>query len=352
MLQPTLPIQKRAAWLPGLSITLAVAAAAWGMVEWFKTLPGVAGELPLSMMLVAIFTGLALSPLASRRPSWTPGLALAGGALLKVAVALLGLRLSLMELGNLGMQALPLVIVVVLVALMLTFLLARLAGAHLRLATLLAVGTAICGASAIAATAPGIRARSEEVGYAIACIALIGLMATLAYPLLLPLIVDSPGQIGMVIGLAIHDTAQVTAAASLHEQTWPGNGTLDAATVTKLLRNSFMLVVIPALVWLNTRNTVTAARPGLPPVPLFIIGFIALSALRTVGDVVLGPDNPAWQFSIELAGQVSIFAFAMAMAALAMGIRISDLRQLGWKPAIAAGVSAVVVLALALFLVQ
>lgn len=267
-------------------------------------------------------------------------------------MALLGLRLSLIELGSLGLQALPLVIVAILVALTLTFLLARLAGAHQRLASLLAVGTAICGASAIAATAPGIRARSEEIGYAIACIALIGLMATLAYPLLLPLILDSPEQIGMVIGLAIHDTAQVTAAASMYEQTWPGNGTLNAATVTKLLRNCFMLLLIPVLVWLNSRNADTSTRPGLPPVPLFILGFLTLSAVRTAGDAVLGSDNPAWRFGIELAGQVSVFAFAMAMAALAMSIRISTLRQLGWKPAVAACVSALGVFALALILVR
>jgi uncharacterized integral membrane protein (TIGR00698 family) len=335
-----------------MMVVLAVTVLAWALVECQSRLPGTAGRLPLSMMLIAILIGLTLSPLASRYHTWTDGLDLAGGPLLKLAVALLGLRLSLVELGSLGLQALPPAIIVVAFALVLTFVLARLAGAHQRLATLLAAGTAICGASAIAATAPGIRARREETGYAIACIALIGLMATLAYPLILPLLLDSPEQIGMIMGLAIHDTAQVTAAASLHDQTWSGDGALDSATVTKLLRNSFMLLIIPALIWLNSRNTSTQTSPGLPPIPLFILGFIALSALRTVGDAILGPDNPAWQTTVDLAGHISTFAFAMAMAALTMGIRIADLKTLGWKPAAAAGLSALSILALALLIVQ
>jgi len=350
--QSTLSIKARPAWLPGIMVVAGVGVFAWLLVEWQSQLPGITGTLPISMMLVAILTGLALAPLAARQSAWSEGLAVAGGPLLKLAVALLGLRLSLVELGSLGLQALPLAIIVVAFALVLTFLLARLAGAHQRLATLLAAGTAICGASAIAATAPGIRARREETGYAIACIALIGLIATLAYPLLLPLVMENPAQIGMVMGLAIHDTAQVTAAASLHDQTWTGDGALDSATVTKLLRNSFMLVIIPALVWMNTRKSSTQSDPGLPPVPLFIFGFIALSVVRTAGDAALGPDHPTWQTLIALTGQISIFAFAMAMAALAMGIRIADLKTLGWKPAAAAGLSALSILALTLLLIQ
>jgi len=331
---------------------LGLAVFAWALVEWQSGLPGKAGKLPVSMMLIAVLAGFALAPLAAKRPLWNDGLALAAGPLLKIAVALLGLRLSLVELGTLGLQALPLAIVVVVLALLLTFLLARLAGAHQRLATLLAAGTAICGASAIAATAPGIRARSEETGYAVACIALFGLVATLAYPLLLPVLLDHPEQIGLIMGLAIHDTAQVTAAATLHDQTWPGAAALDSATVTKLLRNSFMLLIIPALVWMNTRNRSTQTGPGLPPIPFFILGFIALSVVRTAGDAVLGPDHSTWQTTISMAGQVSIFAFAMAMAALAMGVRIADLKTLGWKPAAAAALSALSILALALALIQ
>lgn len=331
---------------PGLMLTLAVAFVAAVLVDLIGRMPGWPGRLPLSMMLIAILLGLVLAGQARKRVGWQPGLALARGSLLKVAVALIGLRLSLADLAELGWQALPLVAVVVLSGLAITLLLARLAGANLRLAILLAAGTSICGASAIAATAPGLKASSEETAYAIATVALLGLLATLAYPALLQHLVHLPDAIGLVMGVAIHDTAQVTAAAVLHEQVYDADGTLNAATVAKLMRNSSMLLVIPALVWLANRGQ-PGDRPGVP-FPLFILAFIALSGVRSLGDAVFGADQALWQGLISWAGHLSLFAFAMAMAALAMSIRFGQLRALGWKPAAAAMVAAGAILVIAI----
>jgi uncharacterized integral membrane protein (TIGR00698 family) len=325
----------------GLALALGIAAFASLAVSGARTLPGWMGQLPLSAMLLAVLAGLALAPMAAHRPQWTPGLDLARGPILKIAVALIGLRLSLSDLARLGLDALPLVLVAVVFGLIVTWLLARLSGAHWRLSALLAVGTAICGASAIAAAAPGLKARREETCYAVACIALIGLTATVVYPPLLHAWQIEPEAIGLILGAAIHDTAQVTAAASLYEQGWAGAGALDAATVTKLLRNSLMLIVIPGLIWFAQRRTETGDTRV--PFPMFIVGFIALCGLRTLGDVVLGADNELWRALIRLAGQISVFAFAMAMAALALTIRYSDLRLLGWRPAAAAVLSAALV---------
>ncbi len=331
--------------LPGLLVVLGIALCAWLLVRLGALLPDPLGSLPLSMMLVAILAGLALAGPASRRPAWQPGLNLARGPLLKLAVALIGLRLSLAELAQLGGQALPLVIVAVLVGLGITLLLARLAGAAPRLGILLAAGTSICGASAIAATAPGLKARNDEVTYAIACIALIGLTATLLYPWLLSALLESPQQIGFVMGVAIHDTAQVTAAAALHEQAWQSEGTLVAATVAKLMRNATMLVMIPALVWLHSRGADgAAARPSLP---LFIVAFVVLSGIRSGVDVLLGPDHALWNAFLAVIAQISMFAFAMAMAALASTVRPAELKAHGWKPAAAAVLAAAVMFVLA-----
>jgi len=334
---------------PGLGVAIGIAAGATLAVIGIQSLPGRMGQLPLSAMLLAVLAGLLLAPLASNRPRWTPGLELARGPILKIAVALIGLRLSLSDLGRLGLDALPLVLVAVIVGLTVTWLLVRLSGAHWRLSALLAVGTAICGASAIAATAPGLKARREETCYAVACVALIGLTATLIYPPLLHGWIDDPERIGLILGAAIHDTAQVTAAASLYEQGWAGHGALDAATVTKLLRNSLMLIVIPGLIWVAQRRT--QSGNARVPFPLFIVGFIALCAVRTLGDRAFGVDQEIWSAFIRLAGQISVFAFAMAMAALALTIRYRDLRLLGWRPAAAAVVSAILVFVVALQLV-
>lgn len=327
-----------------------MAATASALVWLLAQLPGPIGHLPLSAMLLAVLIGLALAPAASHQSAWTPGLDLARGPLLKLAVALIGLRLSLSDLGRLGLDALPLVLLTVAVGLGLTLLLVRLAGAHWRLSALLAVGTAICGASAIAATAPGLKARHEETAYAVACIALIGLSATLLYPPLLHAWVGDAETIGLIMGAAIHDTAQVTAAAALYEQGWGATGTLNAATVTKLLRNSLMLVVIPALIWVAGRRQDTGSTRV--PFPMFIVAFIALCGLRSAGDAIFGAGTAWWTITIRWASEFSVFAFAMAMAALATRIRFRELRALGWRPALAALCAAASILALSLLLVR
>jgi len=335
--------------LPGLLIALGVAVGAWLVVKLAGMLPPPLGSLPLSMMLVAILAGLMLAGPASRRPAWEPGLDLARGPILKIAVALIGLRLSLSDLVQLGAEALPLVLIVVLVGLGVTLVLARLAGAAPRLGILLAAGTSICGASAIAATAPGLKARSDEVCYAIACIALIGLAATVLYPWALNRLFDTPGQIGLVMGVAIHDTAQVTAAAALHEQVWNADGTLVAATVAKLLRNAGMLVLIPGLVWAHSRrHEGGSAKVSLP---LFIVAFMLLSAVRSGVDALLGPDHALWNGFLGVVAETSMFAFAMAMAALAATVRPSELKAHGWRPAVAAVTAAAVMFGVAVWFV-
>lgn len=322
----------------GLLIAGLIAMGAWIVVWLFGKMPAPLGDLPLSMMLVAILTGLGLAGKAAAQLDWQPGLDLARGPVLKTAVALIGLRLGLSDVGVLGWQALPLVLGAIFIGLLLVLVLARLFRLPGRLSALLAVGTAICGASAIAAAAPGLRARSEEICYAIACVALLGLAATLIYPALLQWRLDDPTLVGLALGAAIHDTAQVTAAAVFHEQTWQNEGTVTAATVAKLMRNLGMLVVIPLMVWAFTRaENGNVARPAFP---LFILAFLALSGLRTLMDAWLGSDHALWQATVASAGHLSLFGFAMAMAALAMNIRPSELRLLGWKPALVAVLAA------------
>ena len=331
--------------VPGLTVTIGLAAGAWLLVWVLAQMPPPVGQWPLSMMPLAIVTGLALSGVAAHRPGWAAGLNLAHGPILKIAVALIGLQLSLFEASRLGLAALPLVVVVILIGLLLTLGLARFLGANTRLAVLLAVGTSICGASAIAAAAPGLRARSTEVGYAMACIALLGLAATLLYPPLLVGFLDDPEDVGLVLGVAIHDTAQVTAAATLHEQVSGSEGTLVSATVAKLIRNTAMLVVIPLVVWLVSRRE--GGNRAMVTLPLFIVAFIALSGVRSFGDAWLGPNHSIWQASVNIAGQLSLFAFTMAVTAMAMGINLGEIKEIGWKPAFAAMIAATAMLTFA-----
>ncbi len=334
----------------GLMFAVAIAALSWLLVAALGLAPSPFDRLPISAMLVAILAGLVLAGFAARRPALKPGLDIARGPVLKTAVALIGLRLALGDLGTLGWQALPLVVLMLIAGLALVAGFARLLGVHARLAVLLATGTAICGASAIAATAPGIRARSDETLYAVACIALIGLTATMVYPWLLEAFLDNPVEIGFVLGAAVHDTAQVTAAALLHEQTWGSETTVTSATVAKLMRNLSMLLVIPLVVaWFNRGSDRSGGKLA---VPLFIVAFVLLSGLRTLGDALLGSDQVVWNAILALASEASLFGFTMAMAALAMGIRPAELKRQGWRPAVAAGLAAAAMLALAIVWVR
>lgn len=341
-------LDTRAPVLQGLLASAAVALAATTVPPLLAAAPGQLGALPVSPILVAILLGLALSGAARRKRAWAPGLALAAGPLLKLAVMLIGLRLSLAQVGSLGLQAVPLVIGALVTGLGLAWLLGRAFGIGSKLTALLAVGSAICGASAIAATAPALESRPAETAYALACVALFGLAATVAYPWLLDACFADGLQVGLVLGAAIHDTSQVTAAALLFEQTFGAPGVVAAATVTKLMRNLCMLVVIPAVVWWALRGE--SARRVRPAFPLFILGFVALAATRSGGDLLFAGSG-AWQALLDAAATASAFLFAMAMAAIGMGIRVAALRALGARPAMVALLTALGMGAVALAMV-
>ncbi len=328
--------------LPGLAAAGAVGAGALILAELVRAS---ALEFPVSAALLAILGGLLLAGVAARKPQWQAGLGKAAGPILKLGVMLIGLRLSLADIGTLGLQALGPALAVILLGLIGMALLARVTGVPGRLAALLGVGTAICGASAIAATAPGLRAKAEETGYAVACVALFGVAATLAWPWIFPLLLEDARLVGIALGASIHDTAQVTGAAMMHDEIH-GGGALEAATVTKLLRNAAMLVVIPMVVAWMMRG-VSDGQTRAPAFPLFILGFLGFAALRSGGDLVFGDQAPVWEGLMTAGGWLSNALIAVALAAMGMGIRLGGLRALGWRPAAAALVTALLIAAAA-----
>jgi len=349
---PTAPSSFSGFW-PGLVFALTIALAATGVAALFERLPAPMGPVPISAMLVAIVFGLALGKFARSQAIFDKGLALAKGPILKTAVALVGLRLSLNELVATGGQALPLVLVMIPSGLVLVLGLGKLFKVSPRLTILLAAGTSICGASAIAAASPALKAHHEETCYAIACIGVLGLIAILAYPLILQQTLVDPELVGIALGTVIHDTAQVTAAAVYHQQLWPNTETLDAATVAKLMRNSTMLVVIPALVFFYYRTSANEADGNTRvPFPMFILAFIGLSVLRTLGDGWVDGQQAqtigsVWASMLTVAHQLSLLGFAMAMSALAMSVSPAEVKSLGWKGFAVASIATVSMLGIA-----
>lgn len=332
---PAMIHPKQPPWL-GLLVVLSIALGAAALIFGVSWLPEPWGSIPISTMLVAIVAGIAVGPKVRARKRLKPGIDLAKGPLLKLAVALVGLRLSLHDLLVTGTQALPLVIGMIVLGISLVLLLGRLFNVSPRLTILLAAGTSICGASAIAATSPALRAHHEETCYAIATIGILGLIAILVYPLILQQALVDPQQIGLALGTVVHDTAQVMAAAVYHQQLWPNDQTLDAATVSKLMRNSTMLIVIPALVIFHRRWDRPHDGSDADPVafPYFILAFLGLSIFRTIGDAWFGSSSSPmtgelWSAFLTFAHQASLFGFSMAMSALATTVSLAELKALG-----------------------
>lgn len=224
-------------------------------------------------------------------------------------------------------------------ALVIVTFVSRRAGLSGRLGTLIAVGTSICGATAIVATAPTILAKDDEVAYAVACVTLFGVIAMIIYPFAAHWIFAADAfRSGLFLGTSVHETAQVAGAGLVYEQYFGDPAALDTATVTKLMRNLCMLIVIPMMTILYHRKS--TENDGIPPwwsmVPLFIIGFALMSLIRTVGDLgdmafgMLQAEQ--WYALVEVIKIIAEWCLAIAMAAVGLGTSIRNLLQIGLKP--------------------
>ncbi len=212
-----------------------------------------------------------------------------------------------------------------------------------RLGILIAVGTSICGASAIVATGPAIDAEEDEVSYAVACITLFGMIALFTYPFLSHwLFAADPRQVGLFLGTAIHDTSQVVGAGLMYEQHYAAPEVLKIAATTKLVRNVCMGAVIPLMAILYHRRFAASDGQGAGRlkwhqwIPLFVIAFVLLAAVRSIGDTGSQAfgfiDHTLWKDFLAEAKVLSIACLTVAMAAIGLGTSIAQLRTLGWKP--------------------
>lgn len=338
-----------AALAPGLLLAGALALAGMalgeGVLAWLLGLE----QSPVSPILVAILLGLAIRNGFGLPAAYDAGLRLCARRVLQVGVALLGMRLSLGTLGEIGLVALPIVVACIGTALVVVTRINLWLGLPRRLGILIAVGTGICGNTAIVATAPVIGAREDEVSYAVACVTLFGLLGLVGYPFLSHwLFAGDATMAGLFLGTAIHDTAQVAGAGVVYQQVFGSALALDTAAVTKLLRNLFMLAVIPlmAVVWQRGRRrpATIGVRSLRALVPGFVFFFLGLTLLRSLGDLGPGPafgllPEPAWEGLIAAASSVSTACLAVAMASVGLGTRFDRLRGIGLAP-FAVGIAA------------
>ena len=192
-----------------------------------------------------------------------------------------------------------------------------------RLAVLIAVGSAVCGNTAIVATAPVIGARAREVAYAVATITLFGTLAVFLYPAIGRALAIPQPSFGLWAGVAVHDTSQVIATGAAY-----GPGALDVATVVKLIRNALMapLLLIIATVWAARGDGAVGPAGGRlrRALPWFVLGFLALAALRTIGLIDAGQAA-----TLDVVARTLIL---VALAAVGMSIHVGELRETSWRP--------------------
>src|SRR5580704_179966 len=186
--------------------------------------------------------------------------------LLRIGIALVGLRLTLSGATAIVVTALPVALMCLTVALLAGTAIARVLAVPRRLGLLLAVGTAVCGCTAVVAMSPVIRARHAETAFAVTCVVLFGCTAMLFYPWVAGhFLAASPLHAGIFLGTAIHDTSQVIGAALIYSQQAAAPAALAAASVAKLMRNLSIAVLVPVAAWLTQRHEARTQSENAQP---------------------------------------------------------------------------------------
>ena len=220
---------------PGVGLCAAIALPCWFLGE---ALPVVGG--PVFAILIGMVIALWWKQPA--RGTVQDGIAFTAKKVLQYAVILLGFGLNLAQIAAVGAESLPIILTTIATALIVGYILYRVLSVDSAIATLIAVGSSICGGSAIAATAPVIRAKDEQVAQAISVIFLFNVVAALIFPTLGGMLGMSNEGFGLFAGTAVNDTSSVTAAAAAWDGMHPGSNALDDATIVKLTRT---LAIIP-----------------------------------------------------------------------------------------------------------
>jgi uncharacterized integral membrane protein (TIGR00698 family) len=279
----------------------------------------------LSEILLAVWLGLLVASVAKLPVGTEPGLRFAQQRILRLGIILLGARLSLGDVAGIGFNALGLVVVCIAGAFTFVWLVGKLAHMPPRLVLLIGVGTAVCGNSAIIATAPVVKADEREVSFAVATITIFGTLAVFLYPLLGSLLHMSNVAFGVWAGTAVNDTSQVVAAAAAFSPE-----SRDVATVVKLVRNTLMapLIVLVAFWWNRSDHASEVsdrAKSGaLKAFPLFVLGFLVMALLRSLGVIDVT--------SAQILDEIAKVCILVALAAVGLGTRLGLIRAVGPAP--------------------
>lgn len=328
------------AMLPGLALA---AAAALASVLLASTLSA------LSPLLVAIVLGAVIANAARLPTVLAPGLGYAAKTLLRAGVVLLGAQLALGDVLALGAGGLGLVVLVVLAGFGTALLSGRLLRVPADLTLLIGAGFSICGAAAVAGAHSAVRATREHAAAAVALVVAFGTLMIALVPLVSAALGLSPEAAGLWAGASVHEVAQVVAIGGI-----VGGGALETAVVAKLARVALLAPVVAVLAVTGARAARAAAAARAPSapapstapvartplVPGFLLGFLLLVAVRSLGWIPEGALAPL--------ATVQTACLTAAMFALGTQVSVRQLRRLGLGPVLVAALTTLVVAALGL----
>lgn len=308
----------------GILLCLAIAIPAWFLG---KAVPVVGGP------VFSILIGMIVTLFLKKKDSFKNGITFVSKKVLQCAVVLLGFGLNLTVILQTGKQSLPIIVGTICTALLLAAILRRAFKIPDKTATLIGVGSSICGGSAIAAAAPVIGADDEEVAQSISVIFFFNVLAALIFPAFgtfLGFSTTSGEAFGIFAGTAVNDTSSVTATAATWDSLYHlGSATLDKAVTVKLTRTLAIIPITLGLAFLQTRKTKTSEKSiSLKKIfPMFILYFILASVVTTI----VSAAGIATDIFTPLK-TLSKFFIVLAMAAIGLNTNIVKLIRTGAKP--------------------
>lgn len=351
------PVQK-AVW-PGVLVAIGLAGVAFAMGSWLGGIGWQHAKL-VDPVLVAMLFGLILGNVrASKR--LLSGLNLSVRKLLPFGIVLLGARINFVDALKIGLPGLCLGAFVVILSIGLVYGLRKWLGLERIFACLLAVGTGICGGTAIVAVAPILKAKERDVMLGVALVTLVGLVSMIVLPIIAGPLGLTQTQFGLLAGLTIHQTPQVIASGFAY-----GDEAGQVATVAKLARVCLLAPVAVLLGVLASRmngdGKVADRRPWYQLLPWFAVGFLILAAVRSFG---LLPET-TWQWAnLFQRGPVAVdldfalvckkasgFLLAMGMVGVGFQTRFSHFKNIGIRPLLAASGASLVIGVVVLLLVK
>jgi uncharacterized integral membrane protein (TIGR00698 family) len=335
---------KKFSLIPGLILCLAVTGLAFVMQEFESRF---AGQTYLEALVLAILLGVAIRTAWRPGPAFDPGIHFSAKTLLETAVVLLGASVSVRTVLALGPKLLVGIVAVVAASILFSYAISRLLRLSTRMSILVACGNSICGNSAIAAVAPVIGADGDDIASSIAFTAVLGVIVVLLLPLLVPILLLSLTQYGVLAGLTVYAVPQVLAA------TLPiGALSNQVGTVVKLVRVLMLGPVVLVVSLLTARlregagaHTGPTRLPALRQMlPWFIAGFLVVLVLRSSGAI-----PAAWLGPIKFTAATLT---TISMAALGLGVDVRVVAKAGLRVTTAVTVSLIALGAISLLLIR